>query len=219
MANEECAGQAQACLIRAARLNADGSPDEGPGNLYVSSGLISIEWSPDVATGDELEALDGCGNECVFFRAPDRIRKLDLTLTMCAPEPELMEILAGGTVHALSATTKGYGIPGTGTVGEGVNDVSLELWQNIIRDGSIIGQARYVFARTRNWRRTGSTHQNDILDVTLEGFAVNAGLWGEGPGNDWSDLSDEDVTLYDWALEVNDLPVAQCGAQTLALAT
>jgi hypothetical protein len=217
MANEECAGQAQACLIRVARLTATGAPSVGATNLYVSSNLISMEWAPDIATGDELEQVDGCGNECVYFRAPDRIRKLDLTLTMCAPEPELLEMLAGGTLHALTAVTTGYGIPGTGTIGEGVDDVSIELWQNIIVDGSIVGQARYVFPRTRNWRRTGSTHQNDILDVTLEGFGVNAGAWGDGPGGDWSDLSDEPVTLYDWALEANALPTAQCGAQELAL--
>jgi hypothetical protein len=219
MANEECAGQAQACLIRVARLDANGAPLQGAGYLYVSAGLMSLEWSPDVATGDELEALDGCGNECVFYRAPDRIRKLDLTLTMCAPEPELMEMLAGGTVHGKGTVTKGYGVPGTGTVGEGVNDVSIELWQNIIVEGSVAARARYVFPRTRNWRRTGSTHQNDILDVVLEGFSVNAGAWADGPAGDWADLSDADVVLYDWALEANALPTAMCGSSTLTVPT
>ena len=215
MANEECAGQAQACLIRVARLDGTGAPLVGTGNQYVSAGLISMEWAPDVATGDELEQVDGCGNEFVYFRAPDRIRKLDLTLTLGAPEPELLEMLAGGTLHTLTAAMTGYGIPGTGTVGENVDDVSIELWQNIIMDGSIVGQARYVFPRTRNWRRTGSTHQNDILDVVLEGFGVNAGDWGDGPGGDWSDLSDQDVTLYDWAIETQALPTAVCGAQDI----
>jgi hypothetical protein len=215
MANEECAGQAQACLIRVARLDTDGSPLAGVSNMYVSSGLISMEWAPDVATGDELEAIDGCGNECLYYRAPDRVRKLDLTLTMCAPEPELMEMLGGGTLHALTGVVTGYGIPGSGTVGEGVDDVSIELWQNIIVDGSIAGQARYVFPRTRNWHRTGSTHQNDILDVSLEGFGVNAGLWVNGPGDDWDLLSDEPVALYDWAIETQTLPTPACGAQEL----
>jgi len=219
MAGEECAGQAQACLIRVAKLDADGAPLDGDGNLYVSAGLISIEWAPDVATGDELEQVDGCGNECVYFRAPDRIRKLDLTLTMCAPEPELMQLMAGGTLHALTGVTTGWGLPGSGTVGEGVNDVSVELWQNLIVDGSIAGQMRYVFPRTRNWRRTGSTHQNDILDVTLEGFGVNAGTFGGGPAGDWDLLSDEDVTLYDFALETQTLPTAACGASALAVPT
>jgi hypothetical protein len=219
VANEECAGQAQACLIRVAKLAADGSPLDGESNLYVSAGLISLEWSPDIATGDELEQVDGCGNEIVYFRAPDRVRKLDLTLTLGAPEPELLALLEGGVLHALSAVTTGYGHPGTGTIGEGVNDVSIELWQNIIVDGSIAARARYAWPRTRGWRRTGGTHQNDILDVALEGFSVNAGLWGGGPAGDWGDLSDEDPNLMDWALEANALPEPSCGAQALLVPT
>jgi hypothetical protein len=219
MANEECAGQAQACLMRVARLDATGAPLEGVGNLYVTETLISMEWSPDIATGDELEQVNGCGDECVYFRAPDRVRKHDLTLTVCAPEPELMEMLEGGVLHTKSAVTTGYGVPGTGTVGDNVNDVSIELWQRIIVAGSIVGHARYVWPRTRNWHRTGSTHQNDILDVTLEGFGVEAGVWGDGPAGDWADLSDEPVNLYDWAIEVNELPEATCGALELAIPT
>lgn len=219
MADEACAGQAQACLMRVARLDDTGAPLPGLTNLYVTSKLISVEWSPDVATGDELEQVDGCGNECVFYRAPDRVRKHDLTLTVCAPEPYLMEMLEGGQVHSLTAgVATGYGVPGTGTVGEGVNDVSIELWQNIIVDGSIAARARYVWPRTRQWRRTGSTHQNDILDVVLEGFAFNAGAWGGGPAGDWDLLSDFDPVLYDWALETQALPTAVCGPQELVAA-
>lgn len=215
-AGDECAGQAQACLIRVARLDDDGAPLVGDGNQYVSEGMISLEWTPDIATGDELESTNGCGDECVYYRAPDRSRKLDLTLSMCTPEPELLEMLSGGTLHTLTGVTVGYGLPATGTIGEGVNDVSIEVWERLFVGGSQIGHVRYVFPRTRGWRRTGSTHQNDVYDTTLEGFGVDAGDWGDGPGGDWSLLSDQDVTLYDSALETQTLPTAQCGAQPIA---
>jgi len=217
MANEECAGQAQACLIRVARLDpTTGAPLAGDGNLYVTEAMISLEWSPDIATGDELEATNGCGEECVYFRADDRVRKLDLTLTLCTPAPELIEMLAGGTIHALSAVTTGYGLPAPGAISTG--DTSIELWEKIIVDQSVAGHARHVLPRTRGWRQTGETFQNDVLSPVLEGFGVQAGAWGDGPGGDWSDLSDEDVVFKDWALEANALPVAVCGSQALVLA-
>ena len=218
MSDQTCAGQAQACLIRVARLDDDGSVLEGADNLYVTENMISLEWSPDIDTGDELDQSNGCGEEVVFFQAPDRLRGLDLTLLLVAPEPELLEMLAGGTVHTNTGDTRGYGLIGPGTVG-GPTDVSIELWERIIVAGSIVGHARYVFPRTRNWTLQGSTHENDVLDVELEGRAVEAALWGDGPGGDWSDLSEEAVTIYDWAIEENELPTAECGAQELSVPT
>lgn len=209
-----CAGQAQACLLRVARLDADGAPLEGVGNLYVTEKMISLGWSPNIDGGDELDQSNGCGDEIIFFQAPDRLRNLELDLTIVAPEPELLEMLAGGTVHELTGDTRGYGMKGPGTLG-GLNDVSIELWERIIVDGSIAGYARYVFPRTRNWALQGNTHENDVLDVELEGIAVQAGTWGDGPGFDWDDLSESGPTIYDWAIEENELPVAECGAQEL----
>lgn len=215
MADNAYAGQAQACLIRVARLDDNGAPDWGADNLYVSEGLIQLDWSPNIDDGDELEQADGCGNEKLFYSADDNLRDLELSMQIVAPEPELLEMLAGGTIHTLSDDTVGYGIPGPGPLG-GSQDVSIELWERIIVDGSIADYARYVFPRTRKWRRTGSTHQNDVLNVELEGTGVEAGSWGNGPGDDWNLLSDEAVTIYDWAIETQTRPTATNGAQELA---
>lgn len=210
MAVEVCAGQAQACLIRAAELDATGHPDAGL-SMYVSDALVSLAWTPQVTTGAEISQLDGCGNKCTQYKAPDTLDRLNLTLTICSPDPELQAMLAGGTVHVLGTDTVGYGTPGVGTIG-GPTDVSIELWENIIIDGSIAGQARYVFPRTRGWARSGSTHGNSPYDVVLTGTAVDAGDWDDGPAGDWDLLSDEPVTLYDFALETQTLPIAACGA-------
>ena len=212
-----CSGQARACLIRVAVLDSDGAPDPGPGNLYVSSGLISMQWTDVVTTGTAITVDDGCGQRCVNLPGAVNRDRLDLTLTLCGPEPELLHILSGGTIHALASETTGYGLPGTGSLSANP-DVSIELWEGIVVSDSIVGYARHVFSKTRDWRLNGGTFGNSALDVVLSGVAIDAGEWGEGPGDDWSDLSDEDVTLYDWALEVNELPEANCGAQELVLA-
>jgi len=216
MATNAYAGQAQACLIRVARLNDDGSPSEGSCNLYVTEKLVSLEWSPEVNDGDTISQLDGCGEEELFFRADDVLRWLNLTMRVVAPEPELLEFFAGGTVHNLSGDTTGYGLKGPGVVG-GPTDTSIELWEAIIVDGSIADYMRYVFPRTRGWRRTGSTHENAAYEVQIEGRGFAAGAWGDGPAGDWSDLTDEPVTLYDGAIEVNSLPAAQEGCQDLVI--
>lgn len=218
MADNAYGGQAQACRIRVARLDDAGAPLVGTDNMYVSDKLIELEWDPEIDSGDTLEQSDGCGDERLSYRADDNMRWLNLSMSIVAPEPELLEMLAGGTVHNLEGDTTGYGIKGPGAIG-GANDVSIELWEAIIVDGSIVDYARYVFPRTRAWRRTGSTHQNDVLNVELDGRGVSAGSWGEGPGGDWSDLSDENVDIYDWAIEENPLPTVANGPQEIVATT
>lgn len=209
-------GQAQACVIRVARLTADGAPLAGADNLYVSEGLVSLNWSPDVAGGEEIDAQNGCGADIIYYQAPDRVRKLELDLALIAPEPDLLEMLEGGTIHGLTGDVTGFGLKGVDIVG-GPTDVSIELWERVIVDGSIAGYARYVFPRTRNWVRGGGNHENDVLNVELSGIAVPAGTWGDGPGEDWSSLSDQPVNLYDWAIETQTLPEPTYGAQELTL--
>jgi hypothetical protein len=213
-----CSAQAQACLIRVAVLDEDGAPAAGAGNLYVSGGLISLAVAPQVTTGRTITQDNGCGEPCLTLKQPDKIDWLNLTLTLCAPEPELLEMLDGGTIHNLSDETTGYGSPNAGAVGSGVADLSVELWEGIIVGGSIWGYGRYAYPRTRQWVRQAYTHGADPLAVVYNGIAVDPGDWGDGPGGDWDLLSDEAVTIGGYAVETQTLPTAACGASTLVLA-
>jgi len=210
MAVEVCYPQAQACLLRAAELDATGHPDAGL-NMYVSGALVTIDLSPQVTTGQELSQLDGCGRKCMGYKAPDNLDRLNVTLTLCTPDPDLQAMLGGGTVHQLGTDDVGYGAPGVGTIG-GPTDLSLEYWVNQFLDESIAGQVRYVLPRTRGWLRSNVSHGNNPLAIVYTGVAVDAGDWDDGPAGDWDLLSDDPVTLYDWALETQTLPVAACGA-------
>lgn len=215
MAQKPCLPQVQACRMRVTALAANGAPAPGASNAYVTSAFVSLAWTPVYTDGDELEQKNACGEVCVNYRGDDSFRRLDVSMQLCTPDPELVQLLAGGAVlsNAGGITgAKGYAAPALGPVTG--NGVSIEVWAKRIDDGALDADSPYawwVFPRVRNLRIGDFTQENAPLLPTITGQAYENDNWGNGGFNDWDDASDR---VYQWAPTAT-LPTAQCGYVTV----
>lgn len=208
----DCLPQIKACRLRVARLGADGVPMPGAENLYVSSALTLITVSPEVEAGAEIVERNGCGDLCINFKDRDRIKRYTVTLQLCTPDPELHELLIGGSVFADGT---GYTFPELNT-DISPNGVSLEAWTWRIRDdGSLDATypyAQWVFPRVHLSPGERSL-QNAALANPFNGFLTENENFYDGPANDWREPPF--VGPFGWQA-VGDIPPADCGYQTLA---
>lgn len=211
MANT-CAKQVQACAIRIARLEPNGVPDPGANNLYTSDALTQLTVEPVLSEGDEFEVKNACGAVCVNVKDCDRLKRLDLTLGLCYPDPQLLELLAGGTVLTSGAAV-GYAFPELGAEAC-PNGVSIELWTKRYDSGGqpdAFPYEWYVLPRTY-WQHSTRTFENGPITVELTGFATENDNWYNGPLNNWPVAS----TSVLQSIPTMTLPDTVCGYQTIA---
>lgn len=214
MAND-CLPQVQACAMRVARLDTDGVPLPGASNLYVTDALVSLDVSPVYTDGDEIEEKNANGDVCVSYVSDDSFKRYDVTLSLCTPDPELVEMLTdGGTVLTSGAAT-GYAGPSIGTLtGDGM---SIELWSKRITDGILdvtYPYARWVYPRVKNLRLGSYQHANGAILPQITGRAYENPNWFDGPANDWPVASDRAMQFLPVGL--SDKPTPSCGYQTLS---
>lgn len=209
MAND-CAASLFVCMMRVARLLTDGTPDQGADNLYVSDALIKLAWEPDVEEGNELTQKNGCGDIAASHKHDDQVKAYNMTLDLVSPDPELHELLIGGTVLD---NGNGYQAPALGR--SSAASVSIEAWSKAIIGGDVADNLpwfRWVFPRSR-WRPGGKNLEEAFMGVPFVGRATENDNWGNGPANDW----DADSTkAFQWLrVPDDDLPDSVCGYQAL----
>lgn len=210
MANE-CLGQVQVCALRVARLEADGVPLPGANNLYVTESLQTLEVTPVYEDGDEIREKNACGTVCVNFQGDDSLLRYDAALTICTPDPQLMELLGGGDVLTDGAKV-GYAYPAIGAIAP--DDISIEFWTKLVNDGVQDPEtpwAHWAMPLVKNRRWGQKTFANGAVLPQLSGRAFENLNWFDGPGNDFN--ADTSRALQ-W-LPATDLPDVACGYQTL----
>lgn len=212
MANT-CARLVYACSLRVARLTSDGSLDTGADGLYVSDALATIGVAFNTEEGEEFTVKNGCGELCLNVKGCDQLKRLDLTMALCYPDPELLEMLINGVVLTSGAAV-GWGVPHTGST-TCPNGVSVEFWSKRY-DSSGSQEAafpyqHYVLPRTY-WSINAHNFENGPVTTELSGFAIENDQWGAGPDGDWTVASDRALQ----SLPETTLPTPVCSYQTLA---
>lgn len=98
------AASVQGVAIRATRLAADGTPATGPYASYVMEAFVRMTITPEYDDGDEIQEKGANGLLCVYYKAHDVLKRVTSEIAICEPDPEMTELLTGGT---LLATTTG----------------------------------------------------------------------------------------------------------------
>lgn len=120
------AASVQGVAIRACRLASNGTPATGATASYVMPAFIRVSFTPEYEEGEEIQEKDAAGNLCVYYKALDTLKRVTLELSICEPDPELTEILAGGTL--LAATT---GTSSTLAANASIGDTTIQVTANI----------------------------------------------------------------------------------------
>lgn len=100
----EYANSVQAVALRVCKLDTDGSPLVGADNAFVTSQFTRVSWTPEYEEGEEITEKAGDGTQCVYFKMPDILKKVNLEVAICNPQPELYEMLADGYLLTASVS-------------------------------------------------------------------------------------------------------------------
>lgn len=207
MPAEVCAPQIQACAIRVTKLYASGVPRQGSDTMLVSDDLVSLAWTAEQATGDEFQLKNACGANKIDYKDCDRLRRLNLTLSVATPSPYLSEFLAGGAV-LIDGEAVGYAFP---TLNDPTcpDGISVELWARRITSGGSVDPDFpwnwYVLPKVFLQVDSG-TFENGPYQPSFTGFAVENENWHDGPLNDWPVAS----TSVMQNIPTTDLPTTAC---------
>jgi hypothetical protein len=201
--------------LRVTKLGVDGAPIVGTDNAYVTNAFMSLAFTPEYTEGEEVEEKAADGTVCVYYKIPDVLKRVTFELALCAPDPEMYEIIAGGTLleSGTPGDTVGWAAPETGQEAT-PNGISMEVWSRAIVAGKPSGTNpfwRWVFPYAQ-MRLTGDrTLENGMMANTFEGYGVGNAAWGDGPVGDWSYTSDR---AYQYAREA-DFPTGINGYQAV----
>lgn len=219
--------------VRVTRLSECSVPVTGSCSQVVSDGIISIAMTKNYEDREEFFIKNGDGTFCVKETNPPILKWIDLVITFCDVDPDIVNIVAGEPLYTDDSAAENK--IGWSTEEGSVNNVNfaLEGWTRLSGTGvSCTGGVEYGYVLFP-WVVEGT-----IGDMTLENgvanFIVNArtsagSLWGTGPYN--VDLSDNPGTydtpipmltpigsLQHHRMFVTRLapPDAECGCQALA---
>ena len=91
-----------AVAMRVCRLDSQGRIAQGPRNMYITDAFAKIDFAPEMENGIDTAMRNAAGNLAVVYRTPDLTKRYTIGIDLIAPDPELEELLTGGTVFSSS---------------------------------------------------------------------------------------------------------------------
>lgn len=223
-----CIGTIDLCAARITRLTDGGAPETGANNGYLAGeATVSLGVSITTEAGDDITQKNGCGDIVNTRQTPDKIKGVELTLTLCQLDAQLIEILTGAQVISSGGNAIGVKAPAFGV---SAPPVCFEAWSRAM-DGDHQYVApftdpeatwiHWVFPLTR-WVQGDFTIGNDgflTYPVTAKG-SENPSITQDGPYNDWPSavavVGGAD-RMYNWFLDTEG-PADTCDYITVSSA-
>lgn len=172
----------QGSVIRITRLNADGSTAVGPSASFVTRAFISVKITPQYEAGTDITTKLADGTIGIAYKTPDTLKRVNLTIGVENPDPELTEIMAGGVILGAS---QGYAAP---LMGENAvpNGVAIEVFSKAILNGRPAAVNPYwqwllPYAIMQN---TGDkTIAEGVLGTEFSGYGIGNSNYATGSAN------------------------------------
>lgn len=183
--------------VRVTKLNSCGQVVTGSCSQVVTDGIISVAMTKNYENREEFFTKNGNGDFCVRETTPPILKWIDLVLTFCQVDPDIVNLISGEPLYT-DDSGQAVKIGWSTTEGSVANvNFAFEAWTRLSGAGvACTGGTQYGYVLFP-WVVEGT-----IGDMTLEdgvaNFVVNArtrsqSLWGVGPYN--VDLSDNPGTL------------------------
>lgn len=195
-ATQDYAASITGVALRVTRLDANGRLLNGPGDSYTTSAFMSVSFTPEYESGDEITQKSASGSVCVTYKAADTLKRITLEVAICEPDPELTSLIAGGLLLRKSVDygsagqanrSVGWAAPAVGDDSAG-NGVAIEAWSLAIKDGRRAGTLPYfhwVFPYARLNLSGDRVIENGLLASTFQGYGLGNEFFGMGPDGRW----------------------------------
>lgn len=197
-------------LIRISKLGPDGKILTGANSVYTFKEFISFSFTPEYEDGDEFTQKNAKGGVCVTYKAPDTLKRLNLSVAICNPDPIVETLLGGGTVLGEEGAPEGWASPAVGE--DPVPDgVAIEVWSHAVTDGKQDANTPYfhwIFPYAKLRQSGERVIQNDILATEFEGWSVGNLPFGSGPAAPYWGFPAVADKPYSYARVGSQLPVA-----------
>lgn len=175
---QDYASSIMGVAIRVSKLTPTGAIATGASASYVTSKFVSLSFTPEYEAGDEFTQKAADGTVCSSLKAPDTLKRVNISIALCDPDPEFTETLAGGTLLMGSGTTAGKTVgwkaPAVG-IDATPNGVAIEVWSKAIAGGkTATGGAffHWIFPYAQMHISGDRVIENGMLATNFEGWAV-----------------------------------------------
>ena len=192
---QDYAASVQGVAIRVTRLDEFGNLLNGPSDSYTTSAFIRTSFTPEYEAGDEITEKAADGTVCVSFKAPDTLKRVNLEIAICDPDPELSALMSGGlmlsgpvgTGAAAKEQVQGWASAQVGEDPSG-NGVAVEVWSRAIQNGKPAGSNpffRWVFPFVKTRLSGDRVIENGLLATTFEGYGLGNINFRSGVDESW----------------------------------
>lgn len=190
-------GELQACIVRAARLDADCSITGGTSGGIVTAALVTLTADPDVEEGTVYEQKSACGDILFTYEKDDKIKRYNISGEFGFSDFEMMALLFGGSTILgkgggdYAGEVIGYADPLYTAAAS--NGVYLEVITTAIEEGAgnciAAGSAHpvaigHIFGKVK-LRPGAQNFGDDIKRLTFSGKGTNNPNIYNGPWNDY----------------------------------
>lgn len=172
-------GSVFAVATRITALDVNGFPAAGL-NSFTTSTLIKATLTPVVETGDDIAIKNAAGDLVTVAKHGDMVKYVTVALELALPDPQLEQILAGGTVLNDNGTALGVptGLAATaqttlGTLATGVYGYRATQYNAY---GESLAEAEVTASVT------GATGSVLLTGVTPAAGAIGVRYYGRTPG-------------------------------------
>jgi len=171
--------------VRATLLDACGVPVEGICSSVSTKGIITVEMTKELQERNDFFAENGDGEFCVRVTDPPKLKWINLTLTFCNVDPELVNIMTAEPLVMSDATVPAAIGNRTREGSVALANFALEGWTRVAGTNACEGsQVAYLY-NLWPWIVEGMvgdrTYENGSATFTVTGrTSANSG-WGSGP--------------------------------------
>lgn len=169
--------------MRVTRTDECGVPLTDPGDFIVSTGYVSVGYSPETEARDEINEKNAGGIICANDTVRPYLKWYNVEIEFCRVDPEIFVLMTGQTlVEDFGTEPVGVDI-GAETVDDGFG---LEVWTGVDRTevACVGGVTPYGYVLTP-WLTEGFitdfTVENALITFTLEARTNKNHGWGVGP--------------------------------------
>src|SRR5688572_20275986 len=228
-----CATPFKVPRIRATLLDECGEPIEGDCSTVVSDGIITVEIAREYEDREDFFKKNGDGVFCVKETDPPILRWINLTMTFCNVDPNLVSLIAGEEVLEDDAEVPNViGFRNTEGASALVN-VAIEVWTRTTGGACGPGETRFgylLFPWVIEGTISDLTLENGAADFVLTARTRSGSPWGVGPYTVQESLAAAtlgdplpfyqivgDLDHEEWIWTTLEPPVAACGCIALPL--
>ena len=169
-------------VVRLTRLDACGVPVVGACSSIVTDGFITVEFAPEIESGEEYTQKNAWGDFCVSEKDADRMKWVNVSMEMCEVNPDVLDLIAGAETISDGTDTIGAAFGENGSL----DAFAIEVWTKQAGgtcDGGSPEWGYFCVPFATNGQIDGSvTIENGTLSVTVKGEGQPAtDSWGVNP--------------------------------------